>query len=229
MMKISILIPVYNEEKTIIQILSKISKVKLPKEIIVVDDASTDNTKNQLKKVSNKYKNLKIFFNKKNRGKGFCIRKALKHSNGNIIITQDADLEYNPKDYHSLIKPLIENSADVVYGSRFLKAKRIPLYYHTYLGTKFLTFLTNLLFNSGISDESTGYKIFKSEVIKNLKLRCNRFDFCPEVTAKVSKKGYRIKEVQIDYSPRTFEEGKKIRFKDGIIAVWTLIKFRFTD
>lgn len=226
-MKISILIPVYNEEKTIMQILSKINNVKLQKEIIIVDDASTDDTKNLLKKAPDKYKNLKIFFNKQNRGKGFCIRKALKHSTGDIVITQDADLEYNPKNYHSLIKPIIEDTVDVVYGSRFLRSRRKHLYYGNLFGAKFLTFLANLLFNSRITDESTGYKVFKSEVIKNLNLKCDGFDFCPEVTAKVSKKGYRIKEVPINYDPRTFEEGKKIRLKDGIIAIWTLIKFRF--
>lgn len=226
---ISVLIPVYNEEKTIIPLLDKINKIKLNKEIIIVDDASTDNTRFLLEKASNKYKDIRILFNKENRGKGFCIRKALKYSTGDIIITQDADLEYNPKDYYSLIKPIIKNDVDVVYGSRFLKKKNKHLYYGNLLGAKFLNLLVKLLFNSKVTDVSSGYKVFKSEIIKNLSLECNGFDFCAEVTSKIIKKGYKINDVPINYNARTFKEGKKIRFMDGVIAVWTLIKFRVKD
>ena len=161
-------------------------------------------------------------------GKGHAVRTALEHSQGDIIIIQDADLEYHPKDYRKLIEPIIDGKTEVVYGSRLLgKSEPKISYMSFYLGGIFLSKLTNLLYRTNITDESTCYKVFKREVIKNLDLKCERFEFCPEVTAKISKKGVKILEVPISYTPRKKEEGKKIRWIDGLIAIWTLVKYRF--
>jgi glycosyltransferase involved in cell wall biosynthesis len=225
-MKLSIIIPAYNEEKTILKILGRIDKVKLPweKEVIIVDDASTDKTREILKNIKDK----KVVYHNKNMGKGHAIRTALEHSHGDIIIIQDADLEYYPKDYRKLIKPIIEGKAEVVYGSRLLgKSKPKISYMSFYLGGIFLSKLANLLYRTTITDESTCYKVFKKEAIKNLDLKCERFEFCPEVTAKLSRKGVKILEVPISYTPRKKEEGKKIRGIDGLVAIWTLVKYRF--
>ena len=231
-MKLSIIIPVYNEEKTILKVLDKVKKVKLndiTKEIILVDDFSTDGTKNILSEL--KDSSLKIFFHQKNHGKGAAIRTALKHATGDIIIIQDADLEYEPEEYPKLLEPIIENETKVVYGSR-LKAIRKNIknmYKLHYIGNTVLTLMTNLLYGSMISDMETCYKVFKKEVIKDMKLKAKRFDFEPEITAKILKKGYKIKEVPINFVGRKFDEGKKITWKDGIKALYYLIKYRFVD
>ena len=233
-MKLSILIPAYNEEETIQEILKKIeevdlSKINLEKEIVIVNDGSTDNTElkiNEFLKNSNLNINL---IKQENQGKGGAIRTAIKHATGDIIIIQDADLEYDPNDYNKLVMPIINKEAQVVYGSRRLNLDTGKKHsgFRFYAGGVILTFIINLLYNAKITDEPTCYKLFDSEIIKNINLKCKRFEFCPEVTAKVIKKGIKIKELPISYYPRSVEEGKKINWKDGIEAVWTLIKYRF--
>jgi glycosyltransferase involved in cell wall biosynthesis len=227
--KLSIIIPVYNEEKTIVQIINRVLKVPLKnikKEIIIVDDFSQDNSRNILKKI--KDKNIKIFFHKKNFGKGYAIRTALKHATGDLILIQDADFEYKPEEYPKLLEPIIKNKAKVVYGVRFTEQHK-PRYKFYYLGNLILTSITNILYNSKIKDMETCYKVFKKEIIRDMKLKSKRFDFEPEITAKILKKGYKIFEVPITYKSRSIVEGKKISWKDGLKAVYYLIKYRFMD
>jgi dolichol-phosphate mannosyltransferase len=221
--KLSVLIPIYNEKGTIEELLKKVNQVQIDKEIIVADDGSTDGTRDILQSLHDLYDKLILL--PKNTGKGFAIRTALEQALGDIIIIQDGDLEYDPNDYYKLIQPILDGKADVVYGSRNLRS-HMHSYYRYYIGGKFLTVLTNFLFHSKISDEPTCYKVFKSEILKSLNLKCKKFEFCPEVTAKILKKGYPIFEVPISYSPRKFINGKKIKFKDGLHAIWTLIKYR---
>ena len=232
MQKLSIIIPVYNEEKTILEVINRVKKVKLKnikKEIIIVDDFSTDDTKKILTKL--KDGSLKIFFHHGNQGKGAAIRTGLKYASGDIILIQDADLEYNPEEYENLLKPIMENKTKVVYGSRIAAIKKNlkNMYKMHYLGNIILTGMTNILYASKITDMETGYKVFKREVIKNIKLKAKRFDFEPEITAKILKRKYKIKEVQISFAGRKFKEGKKITWRDGITALFYLIKYRFID
>ncbi|HOK55969.1 MAG TPA: glycosyltransferase family 2 protein [bacterium] len=225
-MKLSVIIPVFNEEKTIMKVVEKVKKVPFEKEIIIVDDGSNDKTREILKNL--KDKNIKIIFKEKNEGKGMAIRKGLEYITGDVVVIQDADLEYEPMDWLKMIKLIEEKKAEVVYGSRILgKGKKSSLFF--YLGGRILSILANLLYNAQITDEPTCYKMFKKDVIKSINLKCKGFEFCPEVTAKVRKKGYKIYEVPIHYNPRTIKEGKKIRLKDGIIGIWTLIKYRFIN
>jgi len=226
-MKISIIIPVYNEEKTILRVLKTLSKLKLglKKEIIVVDDGSSDNSKEIIKKYARNKREFKLFF-KPNGGKGSAVRKGIELATGDIITVQDADLEYNPNDFKKLIRPIIEGKEKVVYGSRFLK-KHKPMYKIYFLGNKFLTLLTAILYNARITDMETCYKVFDAKLIKGIKLKSNKFDIEPEITSKILKKRIRIKEIPISYSPRSIEEGKKIGWKDGLQAIWILISQRF--
>lgn len=230
-MKLSIVIPVYNEQKTIEQLLKKIESVKLPQnikhEIIIVDDGSSDKTPQILNKlnIDNVYR---IHESKLNFGKGIALRIGLKYATGNIILIQDADLEYDPNDYPKLIEPIINGQAEVVYGSRFL-GKVENMAKANLLANKILTATANLLYKAEITDEATCYKVFHKDVIHNLDLHCKRFEFCPEVTAKVRKKGYKIFEVPITYIARGTNEGKKIRWQDGFVALWTLFKYRFMN
>lgn len=223
---LSIIIPVFNEKKTILTLLKIVDKQKIKgwkKEIIVIDDGSTDGTQELLKKVKNKYK---IILQRNNRGKGAALIEGFKHTKGEIILIQDADFEYTPNDYEQLISPFAHERVHVVYGSRFLGSHLSTMYLYT-IGNKFVTFLTNILFNTNITDMETGYKAFRKSVLKSFRLQSNRFDFEPEFTAKVLKAGYQIYEVPISYFGRKFEEGKKLTWRDGIMAVWTLIKYKF--
>lgn len=235
-MKLSIIVPAYNEENTIHQILDIIRKLKLPwnlkKEIVVVDDGSQDSTKEILK---GEYNFFKYFTHKKNLGKGAAVRTGFESASGDIFIIQDADLEYNPKDYLRLLEPIVKGKEKVVYGTRL---KNYPLKFwgknKTVLPThlianRFLTFLTNFLYFSNITDMETCYKVFTREAIENINLKSNRFDIEPELTAKFLKKGIKIREIPIITHPRTYDEGKKIGIFDGLVAIWTLIKYRFVD
>lgn len=240
-MKLSVIIPVYNENATIRDVLDIVGGLDIAKEIIVVDDGSNDGTRETLVNLS--MDGIKKCFHSKNRGKGAAIRTGLAKVTGDIVIIQDADLEYNPEEYHQLIQPILEGEAEVVYGSRFLGRldhKGISLHFYYvlffgvrhytfFLGVKLLNLLTRLLYGVKVTDEATCYKVFKTDVIRDIELKCERFEFCPEVTAKVCKKGYKIHEVPISYVGRSFKEGKKINWKDGIEAIYTLIKYRFTD
>ena len=229
-MKLSVIIPVYNEEKSILKVIDKVKKTKLrgiAKEIIIVDDFSSDGTRRILEKLSG----LKVFFHQKNMGKGSAIRTALKHATGDIVLIQDADLEYDPKEYRKLLGPIVKGKAKVVYGSRLASIRKNlkKMYKLHYLGNLFLTAITSVLYGANITDMETGYKVFKKEVIRNISLKAKRFDFEPEITAKILKKGYKITEVPIDFMGRKFSEGKKITWKDGVKAMLYLIKYRFTD
>ena len=232
MLKLSVIIPVYNEKKTIKKVIDKVKGIRLKnikKEIIVVDDFSTDSTRNTLKNI--KDSTIKIFSHKINMGKGAAIRTGLKNCTGDIVLIQDADLEYGPNEYGKLLKPILDNTAKVVYGSRIAAIRRNKknMYKLHYFGNVFLTFMTNLLYEAKITDMETGYKVFKKDVIKDITLRATRFDFEPEITAKILKRGYKIHEVPISFVGRSFEEGKKINWVDGVKAFYYLIKYRFFD
>jgi glycosyltransferase involved in cell wall biosynthesis len=231
-MKLSVIIPVYNEKATIRKVIQVVNDVDVDKEVIVVDDGSNDGTRELLVGLS--LDGTKKCFHSKNRGKGAAIRTGLEKVTGDIVIIQDADLEYDPREYPRLIRPILEGKAQVVYGSRLLGLPpwgkvKYHFYYPFAIGVKLLNLLTRLLYGTRITDEATCYKVFKTEVIRNIQLKCERFEFCPEITAKVCKKGYKIHEVPISYMGRTFREGKKISWKDGIEAIYTLIKYRFRD
>lgn len=229
-MKLSIIIPAYNEKDNLLKILDKVKKVKisLEKEIIIVDDFSTDGTREIIRSI--KDKKIKKIFHEKNLGKGAAVKNGIKNSTGDIVIIQDADLEYEPKDYPKLVELIVNKRAKVVYGSRVLGKDKIKYSHYSFmLGGKLVTFITNVLFFSNLTDEPTCYKVFSSDVIKNIKINGNRFEWEPEVTAKVLKQGIKIHEVPINYYPRTMEQGKKINWKDGIQAILTLFKYRFKD
>jgi len=232
-MKLSIIIPVYNEKDTVAIILQKVLAIQLEnieKEVLAVDDGSDDGTKEILQGIQ---KNcpcaaLQVFYHLQNRGKGAAVSTALSQVTGDIVIIQDADLEYHPEDYAVLIRPILQYGADAVYGTRFLGIHRAFMFWH-YLANKGLTLATNLLFDSMISDMEVGYKAFRAEIIKSIKINARGFDFEPEVTAKILKKKVKLYEVPITYSGRDYSEGKKITWKDGLKAVWTLLKYRFCD
>ena len=230
MNKVSILIPVYNEINTLLPLLEKVEKASfggLEKEIILVDDCSTDGTKDILKNLENKYK---VLYHKVNQGKGAALRTGFAAVTGDIAVIQDADLEYDPDDYDGVIKLILNEGADVAYGSRFLNLNESKTVVKVnFFANKMLTFMTNLLFGAKLTDMETCYKAFKTEFIKDIQIKSDRFDFEPEITAKVLKKKAKLKEAPIKYCGRTFEEGKKITWKDGIHAVLALVKFRFTD
>ncbi len=227
---ISVLIPVYNEKKTVQEIVQVVLANTVDQEIIIVDDGSTDGTREILKnKIQGKYQEVKVIFHKKNQGKGAAIRTAIKSCTGQIAIIQDADLEYDPKEYPVLLAPIIEGKADVVYGSRFLGGShRVHLYWHSVFN-KILTTLSNIMTNINLTDMETCYKVFKTDIIKNIDIKSNRFNFEPEITAKVAKAGCRIYEVPISYAGRDISEGKKIGWQDGVQALWTIFKYRFFD
>jgi len=226
-MDFSIIIPVYNEEKTVKQVIEKVKKVQYPgkTEIIVIDDGSTDNSSNILDSI----KGITLIKNSNNRGKGYSLRRAFKRAKGEIIIIQDADLEYNPQEHLKLIKVIKKNKAEVVYGSRFINKKHVPRYKLFYIGNIMLSFLTRLLYAKNITDMETCYKVFKRSILKNLSLQSDGFGIEPEMTCKFIKKGFSIGEVPINYTSRSYNDGKKIKMSDGIKAIFVLFKYRFFD
>ncbi len=228
-MKLSVIIPSFNEEKTLFQIVEKVLNVNLEKEIIIVNDASTDKTDKVLEEIKIKFPETKILTHEKNMGKGAAIKTGLNIVSGNIVIIQDADLELDPNDYLELVKPIENGISNVVFGSRELGKKNRHLYFTFYIGGKIVSMFANFLYGSNLTDTSVGYKIFKTETLKSLNLKCNGFDFDTEVTAKILKLGNKVIEVPVNYYPRKKEDGKKIKWTDGFIALWSLLKFRFID
>ena len=230
MKKVSIVVPVYNEINTIDIILEKIEQASfcgLEKEIILVDDMSFDGTREHLKTLEDKYR---IYYHEKNQGKGAAIRTAMEHISGDIMVIQDADLEYDPSDYHELIQLIVDNRADVVYGSRLTGAKPSRSFMFTHwLGNKVLTLTTNILYGATLTDMETCYKAFNTKFLQGIEIKSDRFDFEPEITAKVLKRHARLYELPISYYGREYSEGKKITWVDGFHAIWALLKFRFTD
>jgi glycosyltransferase involved in cell wall biosynthesis len=227
-MKISVIIPVYNEVESIKEILKRVQSTKLVKEIVVVDDGSRDGTRDILQKLDGK-DGVKVILHEHNRGKGAAVRTGMAAAKGDILLIQDADLEYDPRDYPQLLQPIMEGIADVVYGSRFLGGpRRATMYWHM-VANKLLTFMTNILYDNILTDMETGYKVFRREVIDGMVLHANSFDFEPEFTAKILKRKYRIFEVPITFNPRDYSQGKKIKIHDAFEAVWTLLKYRFVD
>lgn len=227
-MNLSVIIPVYNEADNIREILKRVQAQKLANEIIVVDDGSMDGTRDILKGLDGK-KKVRVILHERNQGKGAAVMTGLKASRGDILLIQDADLEYDPRDYPELLKPLNEEVADVVYGSRFLGGpRRVAMFWHM-VANRMLTTMTNILYDTILTDMETGYKTFRREVIEGMDIKAKRFDFEPEFTAKVLKRHYRIFEVPITFNPRDYSQGKKIKLKDAFEAVWTLLKYRFVE
>jgi glycosyltransferase involved in cell wall biosynthesis len=226
--KLSVIVPVFNERNTVAEIVRRMRSVDLPveREIVVVDDGSDDGTRAVLTQLADS--TVRIVKHGVNRGKGAAIRTGLENSTGDVVLVQDADLEYDPEDWPKLLAPILKGRARVVYGSRFTGERRNMLFLH-WVGNRFLSLVTNVLYNSTLSDMETCYKLFRREVLDGVQLRANRFDFEPEFTAKVLRRGIRIYEVPISYAGRELDEGKKITWRDGISALWTLVKYRFVD
>lgn len=226
---LSVVMPVYNEARTIVAVIERVLKapVDLAKEIIVVDDASTDGTRQLLQNMSSG--EIRLLFHDVNRGKGAAIRTGVAHATGDIVLVQDADLEYDPRDYPLLLEPILEGHADVVFGNRFHGGPHRVLYFWHYAANRFLTLLTNLLTGLNVTDMEVGYKVFRRDVLRRLTLTSDRFGFEPEVTVKVAKLGCRVYEVPIRYYGRTYQEGKKITWRDGVAALFHLLRYRFFD
>jgi glycosyltransferase involved in cell wall biosynthesis len=227
-MKLSVIIPIYNEASTIHTILTRVLASGLAHEIILVDDGSSDGTRDLLAQWDG-HQGIHVILHERNQGKGAAVRTGITIATGEIILIQDADLEYDPRDYPVLITPIEEGLADVVYGSRFLGGPRRAVMFWHMIANKLLTLATNLLYNTILSDMETGYKVFRREVLQGIKLRANRFDFEPEFTAKILKRKVRVYEVPISFNPRNYADGKKITMKDAFSAAWTLLKYRFVD
>lgn len=227
-MKISVIIPAYNEIHTIREIIQRVQNTGLVDEIVVVDDGSVDGTRDILRDLDGK-NGLQVILHERNQGKGAAVVTGFKNATGDVFIIQDADLEYDPRDYPELIQPIEEGLADVVYGSRFMGApRRATMFWHM-VANKLLTFMTNLLYDNILTDMETGYKVFRREIVDGMTIHAKRFDFEPEFTAKILKRKVRIFEVPIRFNPRDYSEGKKIGIKDAFAAVWTLLKYRFVD
>lgn len=232
--KLSVVIPVYNEERWIEGLIERVQAVPMPKEIVCVNDKSTDNTPALLDQLAEKHGNLKVFHQPVNQGKGAALREGFKHASGDVVIVQDADWEYDPAEYPKLVQPILDGSADVVFGSRFIGERHRVLYFFHSLANKGLTLLSNIFTDLNLTDMETCYKVFRREVIQSINLKSNRFGFEPEVTAKVARKEngqfkWRVYEVPISYSGRTYAEGKKIGLKDAFNALYCIIRFRFSD
>ncbi len=221
-MKLSIIIPAYNEMETIPEVLERVRAQEFEKEIIVADDCSTDGTREFLRDQAD----VVLLENSCNLGKGASIREALKRVTGDVVLIQDADLEYDPSDYSALLQPIIDGEADIVYGSRFLRG-RPPMRLANYIANRVFALIASVLYGRRISDEATCYKVFRTEVLNSIELRCVRFEFCPEVTARLLKRGYRYAEVPVSYTARSYAQGKKIHWYDGVECIWTLLKYRF--
>lgn len=228
MTKLSIIIPVYNEVKTIQEIIRRVQATGLVDEILAINDGSTDGSRELLENIGKEGK-VKVISHEHNQGKGKAVRIGIQNASGDLILIQDADLEYDPREYPNLLKPIQEGIADVVYGSRFLGAGRRPVLYWNMVANKMLTLVTNILYNNILTDMETGYKLFRREVVQDMPLHAHGFEFEPEFTAKILKRRARLYEVPITFNPRDYSEGKKIKMKDAFIAMWTLIKYRFVD
>jgi glycosyltransferase involved in cell wall biosynthesis len=232
MKKLSIVMPIYNEKDTLAECVGRVLSVELPlkKELILVDDASTDGSEKVIGELCRRHSDadIKVITHQENQGKGAALRAGFAQVNGDVVVVQDADLEYDPNDYHRLLGPILDGRADVVYGSRFVgsEEKRVLYYWH-YIGNKILTTLSNMCTNLNLTDMETCYKVFRREVVDKLNIKCSRFGVEPEITAKVAKAGWRVYEVGISYSGRTYKEGKKITWKDGTKAILTILRFRF--
>jgi glycosyltransferase involved in cell wall biosynthesis len=226
-MKISVVIPVFNERETVAEILSRVRRALDGKdsELVVVDDGSTDGTREALRSIAG----IRLIEHEQNQGKGAALRTGFAAASGDVVIVQDADLEYDPRDYPKLLEPIEDGRADVVFGSRFLGGPHRVLFFWHYLANKLLTWLSNMFTNLNLSDMETGYKVFRRPVLERIHIRSDRFNFEPEITAKVAKTRCRVYEVPISYSGRTYDEGKKIGWRDGLSALWSIIKFRFVD
>jgi glycosyltransferase involved in cell wall biosynthesis len=226
-MKVTVVIPVFNERGTIEAVIGRVrvALAERPSEIVVVDDGSSDGTREVLRTMDG----IRLLEHPVNRGKGAALRTGFAAATGDVVIVQDADLEYDPRDYPKLLEPIEDGRADVVFGSRFLGGPHRVLFFWHYVANRGLTTLSNMFTNLNLSDMETGYKVFRAEVVKRIHVRSDRFNFEPEITAKVAKARYRIYEVPISYSGRTYEEGKKIGFRDGFSALWAIIRYRFVD
>ncbi len=227
-MKITVLIPAYNEVHTIREILKRVRATQIPDEILIVDDGSMDGTREILEDLDGQ-DSIRVIYHQQNRGKGAAVRTGLENAAGDVIIIQDADLEYDPRSYPDLLEPIQEGLADVVYGSRFLGApRRVAMFWHM-VANKLLTLLTNILYDTILTDMETGYKVFKREVVQDMPLHAKRFEFEPEFTAKILKRKFRIYEIPIAFNPRDYADGKKIGLTDAFEAIWALLKYRFVD
>jgi glycosyltransferase involved in cell wall biosynthesis len=246
-MRLSVIIPVFNEQGTLVELVRRVQATNLADEIVIVDDASTDGTRGLLQElevlkskgqqeatIENsggklRLDNIRLLFQEHNQGKGAALRRGFQQATGDILIVQDADLEYDPKDYAKLLEPILDGRADVVYGSRFLGGpQRVHFFWH-YVGNKFLTLLSDMITNLNLTDMETCYKVFRREVIEKIQLKSSRFGFEPEVTVKIAKGKWRVYEVPISYSGRSYEEGKKITWRDGFVALYSIVRYRLFD
>jgi glycosyltransferase involved in cell wall biosynthesis len=231
-LKLSVVIPVYNEERWAREIVRRVQAVDIPKELVIVEDCSKDNTRAVLEELAKEYDNVRVFYQPHNMGKGAALRRGFAEATGDVVLVQDADLEYDPAEYPRLLQPILDGRADVVYGSRFIGEGHRVLYFWHYVANKALTTLSNMFTNLNLTDMETCYKVFRREVLRGIKLRSNRFGFEPEVTAKVARRSgpaWRVYEVPISYSGRTYEEGKKIGLKDAFNALWCILRYRYFD